>query len=173
MTSAKGADKARAEESPIHAVLAGLEEGAKYEDPDFPASAASLGAWTEGAGSTEVVWLRPEELKRTDYAPGRLFGDGVEPDDVEQGALGDDGLCAALVALAECSTRVRALYQFIGEDSDELDFEAGDEFLLLSATHEYNGWWIGQVRKRIGWFPSTFVRIVQRAGRSNSIVSRL
>lgn len=111
MTSAKGTDKARAEESPIHAVLAGLEEGAKYEDPDFPASAASLGAWTDGAGSTEVVWLRPEEFKRTDYAPGRLFGDGVEPDDVEQGALGDDGLCAALVALAECSTRVRALFR--------------------------------------------------------------
>lgn len=50
MTSAKGTDKAR-EESPIHAVLAGLEEGAKYEDPDFPASAASLGAWTDGAAA--------------------------------------------------------------------------------------------------------------------------
>ena len=75
--------------------------------------------------------------------------------------------------LAGETLRVRALYTFVGDDSDELDFQAGDEFLLLSATHEYNGWWIGQVRKRIGWFPSTYVRIVQRAGRSNSIVSRL
>ena len=146
-----------------------------------PSSSSSSSSSQSPAGGTGTGLLRHStsafvgkrgSLSATTTPTGADGGAGLTLTPELLGSGGGGGTYDGTTPVGE-ALRVRALYQFIGEDSDELDFEAGDEFLLLSATHEYNGWWIGQVRKRIGWFPSTFVRIVQRAGRSNSIVSRL
>jgi len=100
--------------SPLHAILEGLEgkPGVKYEDPEFPASAASIGdvKFVDGE-KHEIVWLRPKEFKNADDPRvGKLFVDGLEPDDVEQGLLADDYFCASLMVLAECNVRIHALF---------------------------------------------------------------
>jgi calpain-15 len=68
-----------------------------FEDADFPASAASLGEVHSEVGP--VVWYRAAAL----MPPGhevKLYN-GIEPNDVMQGALGDCWLLAATAAVAE------------------------------------------------------------------------
>ncbi|KAH3744522.1 hypothetical protein Pelo_14073 [Pelomyxa schiedti] len=55
---------------------------------------------------------------------------------------------------------VQALYDYIGTESDELDFFAGEKFELLDKDPN-TGWWIGFNYGRAGWFPSNFVREVE------------
>jgi len=96
--------------SPLRAVLDSLAPGVKYEDSEFPATPASIGdvKFSDGAAH-EIVWLRPEEFKV--QSPANLFSEGLEPDDVEQGLLDDDYLCASIMVIAECNVRIRALFQ--------------------------------------------------------------
>uniref|UniRef100_A0A673A8G4 Osteoclast-stimulating factor 1 n=1 Tax=Sphaeramia orbicularis TaxID=375764 RepID=A0A673A8G4_9TELE len=48
----------------------------------------------------------------------------------------------------------RALYQYIGQDTDEISFEVND-FISLSA--DPSGWWTGRIRGREGLFPGNYV----------------
>ncbi|XP_014879210.1 unconventional myosin-If-like, partial [Poecilia latipinna] len=51
--------------------------------------------------------------------------------------------------------RCRALYQYIGQDTDEISFEANDVFDLVK--EDPSGWWTGRIRGREGLFPGNYV----------------
>ncbi|XP_062308701.1 unconventional myosin-If [Osmerus eperlanus] len=49
----------------------------------------------------------------------------------------------------------RALYQYVGQDTDELSFDVNDVFDLLM--EDGSGWWRGRLRGREGLFPGNYV----------------
>ncbi|XP_063146862.1 unconventional myosin-If isoform X2 [Candoia aspera] len=51
--------------------------------------------------------------------------------------------------------RCRALYQYLGQDVDELSFSVGDVIDLLM--EDASGWWKGRLRGREGLFPGNYV----------------
>ncbi|XP_032429054.1 unconventional myosin-If [Xiphophorus hellerii] len=51
--------------------------------------------------------------------------------------------------------RCRALYQYIGQDTDEISFEANDVFDLVK--EDPSGWWTGRIQGREGLFPGNYV----------------
>lgn len=89
-------------------------QGGSYQDPEFPASSASLGAFiihpnltTTGVDlQEEIFWKRPKEIVKCP----QLFIDGVDEGDVIQGQLGD---CWFLGALAVVATRIDLLKELI------------------------------------------------------------
>lgn len=52
--------------------------------------------------------------------------------------------------------RCRALYQYIGQDVDELSFNVGDVIDIL--TQDPSGWWKGRLRGQEGLFPGNYVQ---------------
>lgn len=50
--------------------------------------------------------------------------------------------------------QVRALYSFLAEEADELEFSAGDIIQVLECSDPT--WWKGQLRGRTGLFPSSY-----------------
>lgn len=51
--------------------------------------------------------------------------------------------------------RVRGLYDFIAEESDELGFRAGDVIEVLDQSD--SAWWRGRLRGQTGLFPSNYI----------------
>uniref|UniRef100_A0A672JMX7 Osteoclast-stimulating factor 1 n=1 Tax=Salarias fasciatus TaxID=181472 RepID=A0A672JMX7_SALFA len=51
--------------------------------------------------------------------------------------------------------RCRALYQYIGQDTDEISFEVNDVFDLVK--EDPSGWWTGRIHGREGLFPGNYV----------------
>jgi len=52
--------------------------------------------------------------------------------------------------------KVKALYDYVGADANELDFFAGDTVTVIS--EDASGWWTGEVDGRQGLFPSNYVQ---------------
>jgi hypothetical protein len=85
--------------------------GTKFVDTEFPAKAQSIcrpGVDTEAGKANMRVWKRPEEIAAG--KPVALFVGKIEPNDIDQGELGDCWLLAAMAALAEYPTRVKAVF---------------------------------------------------------------
>eukprot|EP00403_Amphidinium_massartii_P011902 CAMPEP_0178421224 /NCGR_PEP_ID=MMETSP0689_2-20121128/26538_1 /TAXON_ID=160604 /ORGANISM="Amphidinium massartii, Strain CS-259" /LENGTH=617 /DNA_ID=CAMNT_0020042731 /DNA_START=189 /DNA_END=2042 /DNA_ORIENTATION=- len=74
-----------------------------WKDPDFPHSTRSLGMDPEG----EVTWIACRNLRRGRF---NLF-DGIDPNNLLQGQLGNCWLVAAMSCLAEFPDSVRELFQ--------------------------------------------------------------
>ena len=81
-------------------------------DPDFPPMPSSLahdwdifnhGDEQKGLQWTEIEWKRPSEIKKSSdwVADPQVYIGGVDPDDVQQGLLGDCYFLSALSVLAE------------------------------------------------------------------------
>ncbi|XP_061594762.1 unconventional myosin-If [Cololabis saira] len=51
--------------------------------------------------------------------------------------------------------RCRALYQYVGQDTDEISFEVDDVFDLVK--EDPSGWWTGRIQGREGLFPGNYV----------------
>ena len=103
-----------------------------FEDADFPASNASIGAVTGDAANPLVSdylqeamklivpgWARPRQMIGKEAGDYRLFAtEGepclfkhVSPRDIEQGYLGDCWLVASFAAIAEYPDRLRSLFK--------------------------------------------------------------
>lgn len=50
------------------------------------------------------------------------------------------------------------LYDFPGEDEDELPLREGQK-VRVTRQHE-SGWWTGEINGKIGMFPATYVKLV-------------
>uniref|UniRef100_H3CXS5 Osteoclast-stimulating factor 1 n=1 Tax=Tetraodon nigroviridis TaxID=99883 RepID=H3CXS5_TETNG len=53
--------------------------------------------------------------------------------------------------------RCRALYQYTGQDTDEISFDVNDVIDLLNSSADPSGWWTGRFRGREGLFPGNYV----------------
>lgn len=86
-------------------LLAELEakNAERFEDPDFPANDKSVGKRLKN-----VVWLRAAEF--SEGGEPKLFCDGIGPEDIRQGTLGDCYFLSSLSVLAEKAERVEALF---------------------------------------------------------------
>ncbi|KAM8873575.1 unconventional myosin-If [Spinachia spinachia] len=51
--------------------------------------------------------------------------------------------------------RCRAIYQYIGQDTDEISFDINDVFDLIK--EDPSGWWTGRVQGKEGLFPGNYV----------------
>uniref|UniRef100_A0AAQ4QVF8 Osteoclast-stimulating factor 1 n=1 Tax=Gasterosteus aculeatus aculeatus TaxID=481459 RepID=A0AAQ4QVF8_GASAC len=51
--------------------------------------------------------------------------------------------------------RCRAIYQYIGQDTDEISFDVNDVFDLIK--EDPSGWWTGRVQGKEGLFPGNYV----------------
>uniref|UniRef100_A0A8C9YHC5 Osteoclast-stimulating factor 1 n=1 Tax=Sander lucioperca TaxID=283035 RepID=A0A8C9YHC5_SANLU len=51
--------------------------------------------------------------------------------------------------------RCRAIYQYVGQDTDEISFEVSEVFDLVK--EDPSGWWTGRIRGREGLFPGNYV----------------
>uniref|UniRef100_A0A0G4GFI5 Calpain catalytic domain-containing protein n=1 Tax=Chromera velia CCMP2878 TaxID=1169474 RepID=A0A0G4GFI5_9ALVE len=105
----------------------GLKEEEKFTDSEFPPNAASL---ADPELESEVEWVRGSELAHSSKCVDKLF-DGIEPDDLVQGSLGDCWLIAAISAVAEFRGAIRKLFvtqKFSEEGKYELKlFDASSE----------------------------------------------
>ncbi|KAJ3449232.1 hypothetical protein M0812_05377 [Anaeramoeba flamelloides] len=60
----------------------------------------------------------------------------------------------------------QAVYPYIGdEDNFELSFNSGDLIYVLEENE--NNWWKGQIGKKIGYFPLTYTRTIEKLGIEN------
>ena len=91
-------------------VQATIARARPWTDPDFPPTLASLydadADEVDEAVYKSYSWKRASEI----YNPVYIFKDGVEPNDINQGSLGDCYYLATLSSLAEFEDRVRALF---------------------------------------------------------------
>jgi len=56
---------------------------------------------------------------------------------------------------AKGGRKVKALYDYVGADANELDFFAGDSIMVKE--EDESGWWMGEIDGRVGLFPSNYV----------------
>lgn len=99
-----------------------IEHGVKWEDTDFPHDQNSLvpnfSKSTEAQtilannGWTNVCWKRADQIRKLKDKSGnlRIFPDIINPNDVQQGSLGDCYFLSALSALAEKPQRIKKLF---------------------------------------------------------------
>lgn len=52
--------------------------------------------------------------------------------------------------------RCQALYQYVGQDVDELSFNVGDIIDII--LEDISGWWKGRLRGKEGLFPGNYVQ---------------
>uniref|UniRef100_A0A8D2QBW6 Myosin IF n=1 Tax=Zonotrichia albicollis TaxID=44394 RepID=A0A8D2QBW6_ZONAL len=89
---------------------------------------------------------------------GGLGGACVPPEPTRKGAAQGRGgsRCPAPSRSAPSGPRCRALYQYIGQDVDELSFNVGDVIDILM--EDASGWWKGHLHGKEGLFPGNYVQ---------------
>ena len=87
-----------------------IQQGTPWVDPDFPPELQSLYDPDLDKGDPRpyesFVWRRIKDI----YRDPAIFRDGIEPNDIKQGALGDCYFLAVLSSMAEIPKRIEALF---------------------------------------------------------------
>jgi hypothetical protein len=58
---------------------------------------------------------------------------------------------------ADAKNVATAIYDFGGEEEDDLDFQAGDKITIVSTEDPGRGWYTGEFNGKTGVFPEDFV----------------
>jgi hypothetical protein len=109
-------------------------------DPAFPPLSTSLSRrGIDSRAIPETAWKRPE-----DYLPVQLhskialFRDGVDPNDIDQGQLGDCWLLCAIAALAEFPSKVEDIFCHpVSAEAARREKTIG----VYRVTLNKHGWW--------------------------------
>ncbi|KAJ9450068.1 Calpain-type cysteine protease DEK1 [Diplonema papillatum] len=100
-----------------------------FVDLTFPPSKASLFKDWE-TGMKDIPWKKPSQYLTAKQKPA-LFVGSVEPEDIDQGSLGDCYLLSALACLSEFEPLVTQIFD------EGQDYDLG----IYRATLCKNGWW--------------------------------
>ncbi|XP_072477337.1 SH3 domain-containing protein 19 isoform X3 [Notamacropus eugenii] len=96
----------------------------------------------------------------SDWYRGRLNGtEGIFPAVFVQPCLGSIAETRLLSASGQKKEKAKALYDFHGENEDELSFKAGDVITELESVDE--DWMSGERAGRFGIFPKNYVQVLQ------------
>uniref|UniRef100_A0A3P9QDU4 Calpain 9 n=1 Tax=Poecilia reticulata TaxID=8081 RepID=A0A3P9QDU4_POERE len=129
-----------------------LQKGVLFEDPDFPATDASL--FFSQSVPVQIEWKRPREICKN---PKFIVG-GADRTDICQGQLGD---CWLLAAIASLTLKKEALARVVPHDQD---FDSGYAGIFHFQFWQHNKWLDVVVDDRL---PSVRNRLIMLHSASN------
>jgi hypothetical protein len=113
-----------------------VASGATFVDLDFPPTQTSLSRPHDARALPSRVWKRPVE-----YLGGmepRLFEDGVEPNDIDQGQLGDCWFLCSIASVAEFKGKIEDLFRHPVSLAKAVEERKVGAYRV---TLNKNGWW--------------------------------
>ena len=120
-----------------------------------PATSASLSVPTGAPSSSSSSAYTPA----TPLDPPQPLPQVPQAADNGQPPFDPSAAAAAPEQPREMDARCEALFDFQGQDVDELSFHRGDQLVI---TGELNGWYLGKISntERVGIFPSNYVSLL-------------
>jgi hypothetical protein len=110
------ASRDRIGEENLRLLARGIMTPAKFTDPTFPATESTLYKDGKAGRFGAVQWKRADEFGDPKQK-AQSFVNSCDPNDINQGALGD---CYFLAALANCATERELVEDLIVEDYAQL-----------------------------------------------------
>ena len=119
-----------------------LAKGLNYVDLEFPPEQTSLARPQDMRQLPDCPWQRPQDYLPDDLKDKVCLFNKIEPNDIDQGALGDCWLLCAIAAVAEFPKRIEKLFEH-PESSSKLasEIKAG----AMRVTLNKNGWWTNYI----------------------------
>lgn len=124
--------------------------GATYDTGSYDQGGYDEGGYEETAydeGGYEEGGYEEAAYEEGGYEEGGYEEGGYEEGAYEEGGYEEGGEVYAT-----------ALYDYAGENEDDLSFSAGETIQVLDQT-DPSGWWKGYLDGREGFFPSNFVEL--------------
>ena len=119
-----------------------IERGLKYVDLEFSPVQNSICRPVDMRQLPDCPWQRPEDYLPEDLKDKVCLFNKIEPDDIDQGALGDCWLLCAIAAVAEFPKRIEKLFIHPdGNDKLAEEIKAG----AMRVTLNKNGWWTNYI----------------------------
>jgi hypothetical protein len=121
--------------NPESLLKACVQQKIKFVDLSYKPLKASLGPM-----GLNCSWLRPSSfLPASEQSKVKLIRDGVEPNDIDQGRLGDCWFLCAIAAVAEDAEKVKDIFRHPQRDPDIIRAER--DVGAYRVTLNKHGWW--------------------------------